>query len=248
LISSPSAIVPGSTPTRTPFALFKKTDEIDDSDKNDNDTISIRIILISPISFQSIEMKTISCQATLTFRELIKQQLFLNIKDEMQYEYIVSILVGNTILTDFNQHLHDTAAIDDDTIVYIVFISLCERQCTNIPKMVLKPYFNSSTRHGHEVINFFVHYQRPITTNDNSNERIKENWEETTRYWKQVPFSYKLEKIPKRLSTKTNNKCYLYHNGNKVSLQNKKNKLCQTIGEEFNKLGECDPLIFDVVR
>ncbi|UJR38737.1 hypothetical protein I4U23_031402 [Adineta vaga] len=245
---SPSTVVPGSTPSRTPFELFKKIDQIDRSEKEKDDMISMQIMVISPIILQSIKVKTISCQATLTFQQLVRQQLYPDIEDEMQCDYIVTILVGNTIVTDFDQQLGNTAAIEDDIVVYILFMPLYEIQCTNIPKIVLKPYFNSLTRYGRQAINFFVHYQCPINSSSNRNERIETVWEETTRYWEQIPFSYRLEKIPKRINRKTNNKCYLYHNGNRISLQNKKNKLPQTINEEFNKFGGCDLLLFDVVR
>ncbi|CAF1448426.1 unnamed protein product [Adineta steineri] len=246
---SPTTFVPGSTPCRTPFELFENINRIDNIAKEENETISIKIMLISPTILQSIKVETISCQTTFTFQQLVRQQLSAYVKDELQYKYIVSVLVDNIILTDFTQKLGNTKAIEDDVIVYILFMALDETQCSNIPKMILKPYFNDLTRHDHQSINFFVHYQRPITKKINKKNEITETlWEEATEYWKQIPISYRLEKIPQVINTKTNNKCDLYFNGNQVVLQNKKNKLSQTINEEFNNLEGNDPYIFDVIR
>ncbi|CAF1160426.1 unnamed protein product [Adineta steineri] len=247
--NSPSTFASGSTPCRTPYELFENIDRIDNIEKEENETISIKIMLISPVILQSIKVETISCQTTITFQQLVRQQLSAYIKDESQYKYIVSVLVDNIILTDFTEKLGNTKAIEDDVIVYILFMSLDETQCSNVPEMILKPYFNDLTRHDHQSINFFVHYQRPITKKKNKkNEIIETLWEETTEYWKHIPISYGLEKIPQIINRKTNNKCDLYFNGNQVALQNKKNKLSQTINEEFNNFEGNDPYIFDVIR
>ncbi|CAF1150600.1 unnamed protein product, partial [Adineta ricciae] len=239
---SPPRFVPGSTPCRTPFEVFKHIDRVDASEHGENDTKLIKIMLISPTILQSINVETVCCESTFTFKQLVRQQLSLYFKDEPQCKYIVSVLVGNTILADFNQQLGHTAAIENDAIVYILFLPLDEAQFSYIPETVLKPYFNDLTQYDQQTINFFVHYRRPI------DEKHESMWEETTEYWERIPVSYRLEKILRAINSKTNRKCYLYLNGNKIALQNKKSKSSQTINDEFKNLEGKDPLMFDIIH
>ena len=215
MFSSPPTFISGSTPTRTPFQLFNKTTDMNEFWIMKNATITVRIMLLSPLSQQTIEVKTVSVPDTLTFQQLAKQQLFVNTTDDGHYENLVSISVGTKVVFNFDQRIADTAAIQSDMIVYILSIPVREVQCTALPGMILKPYFNRSPRATHQTTNFFVHFQCPRP--DRSDRRVS-HWEECTHYWQRIPRSYHLEKILRKIGETTNNNCSLYRNGNKILL------------------------------